>query len=193
MYWVLRGGDPPAGATVAARHARFARSTDLRGKGLVHLVERVVLDWRLDWNRPSIGAHWACCGESLDVRLLDAPLDQRDLCSRCALILEAGEFGAGARCSHIRGRWRGPTHVYYARRDGIIKIGLSRNVGQRMAGLGAELLAVELGGVMDERRRHAQFEHLRLPDTGDSREWFLPGPDLLQHIDGLSINTRAAA
>jgi hypothetical protein len=72
--------------------------------------------------------------------------------------------------------------VYYAQRDGLIKIGFSRHIPGRMLELKATLLAIELGGrdMVWERIRQHQFKHLRV-----SGEWFVPGRDLLAHIDRL--------
>lgn len=84
--------------------------------------------------------------------------------------------------------------VYYVRLpvSGQIKIGMSRNIRQRMKTFatlmdGCELLAVESGGMARERKIHAHFEHYRIPGT----ERFLPGSELLTHIDRLR-NSRCA-
>jgi len=78
--------------------------------------------------------------------------------------------------------------VYYVRIpvSGQIKIGVTRNIKQRMNTFatlidGCELLAVEAGGVAQERKTHAYFGQYRVPGT----ERFLPGCELLAHIDRL--------
>lgn len=76
--------------------------------------------------------------------------------------------------------------VYYARCDQRIKIGTTRNVDNRMRSLKAdELLAVESGGYDLERRRHRQFDHLRITP---GQEYFEPGDDLLEHIRQLAAS-----
>ena len=78
--------------------------------------------------------------------------------------------------------------VYYVRIpvSGQIKIGVTRNIRQRMKTFatlidGCELLAVEAGGAAQERKAHAHFAQYRIPGT----ERFLPGCELLAHIDNL--------
>jgi hypothetical protein len=78
--------------------------------------------------------------------------------------------------------------VYYVRLpvSGHIKIGMSRNIKQRMKTFatlidGCELLAVESGGLAQERKIHAHFAHYRIPGT----ERFLPGSELLAYVDVL--------
>lgn len=82
-------------------------------------------------------------------------------------------------------RWQGratvsePT-IYYAEREGMVKIGCTRAVGQRMQALRTSLLATEPGSYELEAERHAQFDHLRI-----AGEWFRPGAALMAHIDRL--------
>jgi hypothetical protein len=76
--------------------------------------------------------------------------------------------------------------VYYAAIDGLIKIGTTVHLDQRVKTLGANLLATEPGGYDLERARHGQFAHL----LSRAREYFHPGPDLLEHVVALQ---RAAA
>jgi hypothetical protein len=80
--------------------------------------------------------------------------------------------------------------VYYVRLpvSGQIKIGVSRNIKQRMKTFatimdGCELLAVESGGLAQERKIHTHFADYRIPGT----ERFLPGPELLSYVDSLRI------
>jgi hypothetical protein len=74
--------------------------------------------------------------------------------------------------------------VYYLRVGDMIKIGVTTQLDRRVASYppGSELLAVERGGLDLEARRHAQFSHLLV----GRKEWFRPGPDLLDHIAALA-------
>jgi hypothetical protein len=172
MCDALLWGRIAPGMTESNRHAPFARSLDARGRGIVHLVDEVVIDWS-NRQHPQIGATWRCAqlGHSARVELLSDAADE-SLCRTCALILEAEALGAQP----------GTLAVYYAERDGFIKVGISRNVGRRLAALKARLLAVEAGNYMSESNRHEQFAHLRVDG-----EWFSPGPDLLAHIETLAV------
>jgi T5orf172 domain len=73
-----------------------------------------------------------------------------------------------------------PDVVYYAERDGLIKIGTSANVQRRMQELEAELLASEPGDRKLEDVRHQQFAA-----THSHSEWFRPSSELRQHIDAI--------
>lgn len=70
--------------------------------------------------------------------------------------------------------------VYYAELDGLIKIGTTRQLAERMRQLRANLLAWEQGSTGHECRRHRQFAEYRIHG-----EWFAPGLHLLAHIIGL--------
>jgi hypothetical protein len=92
---------------------------------------------------------------------------------------------------HPNGRPRYVRHfVYYAAKEGLIKIGATIDVRSRVAELKAELLAWEPSGYtrMIEGRRHDQFRHLRADPSGwrGWSEWHYPGPDLLEFIDVLA-------
>src|ERR1039458_2410411 len=87
-----------------------------------------------------------------------------------------------------------PPLVYYAMRDGLIKIGTTTQIRRRLAAQGIdELLAVEPGSFDLETERHAQFAEHKLSrrrGTGRGRgsgpaEWFRPGGDLMAHIEAL--------
>lgn len=77
--------------------------------------------------------------------------------------------------------------VYYIQRgDGLIKIGRSANVEQRMAVLRRahgeiRLLATEPGYQEQEQARHQRFARYR-----EHYEWFRPGPHLMNHIARLA-------
>jgi hypothetical protein len=69
----------------------------------------------------------------------------------------------------------GPSWVYMIRLGDRVKIGFTTNLRQRMYDLPhEEILAVVPGTVVDERRCHAAFAHLRV-----AGEWFRAEPELL--------------
>lgn len=77
--------------------------------------------------------------------------------------------------------------VYYAGDPvaKLVKIGTSADLRTRITDLrrrrpGLVLLATEPGGVVEERRRHAEFASLR--ETG---EWFRRVPYLVAHVNDL--------
>jgi hypothetical protein len=82
--------------------------------------------------------------------------------------------------------------VYYAVRDGLVKVGTTVHFRSRMQALGAEeVLAVEPGSRELEQARHAEFAEYQVihPDRkGDRRgqnEWFRPGERLIAHATAL--------
>jgi hypothetical protein len=82
--------------------------------------------------------------------------------------------------------------IYYALRDGLVKIGTTTQFRVRMQAIDPEaVLAVEPGSYGLERRRHAEFAeyHAINPDRrGPSRgpyEWFSLGDRLIVHMDAL--------
>lgn len=74
--------------------------------------------------------------------------------------------------------------VYYVRVGDLIKIGMTARLRQRLNAYppDAQLLAVEPGGEALEGQRHHQFRHL----LAHRKEWFRPGPDLMDHIAKVS-------
>jgi HNH endonuclease/T5orf172 domain len=71
--------------------------------------------------------------------------------------------------------------VYYALREGMVKIGTTTGLAQRMSQLDIDrVLAIEPGSEVVEARRHAQFAGLRV-----HHEWFRPCEDLISHTDVL--------
>jgi hypothetical protein len=73
--------------------------------------------------------------------------------------------------------------VYYVLRSGLIKIGTSTRLRMRARELEAEkVLATEPGDETIERQRQRRFKHLH-----HHHEWYLPGDDLLAHIDALVL------
>lgn len=69
--------------------------------------------------------------------------------------------------------------VYFAERDGLIKIGCSRDPGKRVVHLDARLLASHAGDFETERTLHRVFAD----DLAVGREWFRPSPALLAYIE----------
>lgn len=75
--------------------------------------------------------------------------------------------------------------IYYIRResDGLVKIGTTRNLPERLATLKREhgplvLIAVKGGTVTEETALHREFIELR----AEGREWFRPELPLLKHM-----------
>lgn len=73
--------------------------------------------------------------------------------------------------------------VYYFQVDGRIKIGHAMDLRRRLRAYppSGRLLAVEPGTQRLERARHRKFRDL----LAEGREWFYPGPELLEHIRAL--------
>jgi hypothetical protein len=91
--------------------------------------------------------------------------------------------GLGKKAHYSMNGWK--SVVYYARIGKHIKIGHTRNLTERINWYppSAVVLALEPGGQDVERARHAQFA-----DLLDAREeWFHPGPELLRHIEELTV------
>ncbi len=84
--------------------------------------------------------------------------------------------------------------IYFARAcDGLIKIGVTKNLLGRLAGLSRlngqlDVLGVEPGSWRRERAIHDAFAHLRVYGLPPWRgtEWFQPATDLLSHIESLA-------
>lgn len=74
-----------------------------------------------------------------------------------------------------------PMVVYYAEGDGLIKIGVTRNVVERLTCLRLRLLASEPGDFAVEAERHKTFAAHRAHG-----EWFHPAPELVEHIERLA-------
>jgi T5orf172 domain len=70
--------------------------------------------------------------------------------------------------------------VYFVQNGGLIKIGKSENLGERIRHMGVPvtaILATEPGGLKRERELHTRFAEYR-----EHGEWFRPGPRLLAYI-----------
>lgn len=78
--------------------------------------------------------------------------------------------------------------VYYVRWQNLIKIGTTIQLKARLTALGLpglQVLATEPGGFELEHQRHRQFAAHR-----QDGEWFVAGPDLLEHIEQLGARSR---
>lgn len=94
--------------------------------------------------------------------------------------LTRGAVTFKAQNDAIRAR---PSYVYYVQVGGLIKIGMTTNLRQRMCHYppDSKLLATELGSADVESQRHYQFRHL----LAHGNEWFRMAPDLDAHITKL--------
>lgn len=165
LYHAARNGRALPGYTIASRHPQFGVATHASGRGILHRVDTLALRWDCG-AVTGVAARWTCTKTVGSVDLFDVPPEDATWCPRCDI---AGIHRDAA------------PRVYYAERDGLIKIGTSRNVPVRMDALKARLLAIEPGGPTVERTRHEQF--------GDSRvvgEWFQPTAGLHAHIASLT-------
>lgn len=75
-------------------------------------------------------------------------------------------------------------HVYYIEVDGLVKIGYTSNLKQRLRDYppSSVLLGVEVGGRDIERRRHAQFaRYLKM-----GREWHSRSEEILRHVNEIN-------
>lgn len=141
----------------------FGRPT--RSHALNHITSHAEVTWEgvigHPWERPAISARWTCGGSSRYFELVGPPEgEDPGFCRGCidALI--------------------GPV-VYYAERDGVIKVGHSSSPLVRTTQMDARLLAWEPGGFDLERQRH---QELRVLGAQTSDEWFRPVPELVQRI-----------
>lgn len=87
---------------------------------------------------------------------------------------------AGAEVGPLRVR---QSVVYYVELDGLIKIGSTADMDQRLRHYppSAQLLATEDGDVELERARHKEFNR----SLRHRREWFDKAPELMAHIERL--------
>lgn len=95
-----------------------------------------------------------------------------------ALLPVVREIAAGASTGVVYYAWI-PQGV--PRIGGTVKIGYSASVHQRMASIGADLLASEPGDRRLESARHREYAHLRV-----EREYFRPADDLWQRVEALA-------
>lgn len=157
---------PSGGRLVQTRgRLRSGFGRPKRSNGLNHILLWAEITWhgfREDrWERPRIEPQWACHRGSRHFELVGPPEgEDPGFCRGCidALI--------------------GPV-VYYAERDGVIKVGHSSSPLVRTTQMDARLLAWEPGGFDLERQRH---QELRVLGAQTSDEWFRPVPELVQRI-----------
>lgn len=78
--------------------------------------------------------------------------------------------------------------VYYIRRDGLVKIGTTTRLAQRMNALRPDdILAIEPGDRITETNRHKKFRREWLgKDHPGGTEWFRPSARLLRHTSRLA-------
>jgi hypothetical protein len=77
--------------------------------------------------------------------------------------------------------------VYFVAAHGLVKIGYTSNLRNRLATYGVEraaLMAVIPGGRTEERAHHQRFA----PDLARGREWFRPSAELMTYINDLRAN-----
>lgn len=113
---------------------------------------------------------WLCGGEALHPEFCDEPNGMRP-CVRCWRL---------AQPDHDR--------VYFAERDGLIKIGQSNHPAVRAGQLGARLLLSIPGDGRTEAALHLAFAHLRV-----AGEWFTPAPELRRLIEFAAQGVKAAS
>lgn len=170
---MVRAGDATHPRIVECRHhAAFGYSQQSNVRRLTHTVTRVAAFFPAD-RPPLMLATWTCGGGSINAALTWEPKRRQRMCGRCL----------------HRDR---PPFVYFATRNGLIKIGCSKHPERRMSELDAHLIATVPGGYELERSLHRRFDHIRAFGAGvDGREWFHPADELVEHIAALIDNGQA--
>ena len=125
------------------------------------------------FTRPRLVVLWRCGADASDAALGE-PVSELELCRSC--IFEEPKLATSPQSTLA---------VYFAERDGLVKIGCSSNALRRVAGLKASLLAVQRGGFGLEADLHQRFAADRVVG-----EWFSPSDALMAYIAEL---TEAAA
>lgn len=126
-------------------------------EGVVHTPSGVVIDHGL---RSGVYVRWLCGAGAWNPEYVEEPPQFRRLCRNCGL-LSLEQSG-----------------VYFASKNGLIKIGCSAHPAKRVANLGAELIAVQPGDFETERTLHRVFA-----DDREHGEWFRPSTFLLAYIE----------
>lgn len=116
----------------------------------------------------------------VDEQMRESQLTRDDLVAR----REAVEAEKEAELQRRVARRTVSGYVYYLRVGEHIKIGYASNLFQRLSSYppGSVLLAVEVGTLQVEAQRHREFADL----LAAGREWFEPGPRLMDLIEGLA-------
>lgn len=84
--------------------------------------------------------------------------------------------------------------VYFVRRpDGLVKIGYSTNLKQRLSALKTEHGEVELLASLPGHRQAERYIHSRFRVESVGGEWFAPTAALYRFIDALRLNGPEAA
>lgn len=121
------------------------------------------------------------CGQTLSVEL--GRISHSAPCPGCGLPAAEGIVNGPHRPGILRltpphERTDGDNVVYFALRDGLIKIGTSHGVHKRVQTLGrAQLLGCHPGGFAEERRVHELFADSRVEG-----EWFADSFELRTYI-----------
>lgn len=117
-------------------------------------------------------------------RFMSDALDGADELTRTLLGFEELDETRARRFRAERKARTKPGIIYYLMIDGLVKIGYTADLKQRLALYPptAQLLATEPGDQSTEAQRHTQFAGLLTA----RREWFTPGPALRDHIEGLA-------
>lgn len=164
LYGLLRWGRgcrPGKAVTIATFHYPYGIAS-FKTRRLVHTVSRVAILWR-GGTPAAFAARWRCGDVSTFAALIPGPPDGWEMCKPCGTVdVTAGPY------------------VYFAERDGLVKIGWSGHPCQRALGLKASLLAVVPGSRQDERIMHERFAGDRV-----AGEWFRPSPALVEYVDAL--------
>lgn len=144
---------------------------------------------------PLCSEHYTAVLTSLVADVDDAPNDGRTdsddgLRHRIAYarLLESIKTGVGTSGDAFCGSL--PV-VYFIRNGGLIKIGKSENLSERLRSMSlpvTAVLATEPGGYERERELHKRFAEYR-----EHGEWFRPGPRLLAYIAGVQRRAALAA
>lgn len=158
---------PPPRWPIATKATRFAPFTysARRGTRFYHRVTNVNVKW-INWCRPDIETRALCGSTQYAGVLVNTPPDHLEVCPNCT---------RKKRFNTVTDSHR----VYFATRpDGLIKIGYTKDLKQRMRMLGVELIATVRGGRALESALHHRFARSRVEG-----EWFKPTDDLLAYIN----------
>lgn len=138
---------------------------------------------------PHLAQAWEFCGNVVSRERYDRSSDPQELAERWDDFLRLSREGLNERGAMLAGLAADAevddmdSVVYYLKFADRIKIGFSRNLGQRLLAIPHdELLTVEPGARLVEARRHRQFAEHRIVG-----EWFAAAPILLEHVEMLRL------